>query len=271
MSWLDYGFIRHGVAACVFAGVSCSLIGVPIVVMDLAFLGVCMSHAALAGAVVGLYFGFSPTIGAYVGCGLTAILIGPVADRTRLGSGSAMGVIFAALLGVTFLLMGLLEGPKTSALSILWGSLLTVGVTDLMVMAMVTAVVIAAAVLFVPYLRALMLGRELADALGAPATATYYGVIVLCGLTTACFLSGIGGLLLFCLVLTPAASAYQFTYRLGVMMIVAPLIGIAAALGGLFVSCLLNWPTGATIILMACVVFAVSTLFSTKRGHKSHT
>jgi manganese/iron transport system permease protein len=270
MSWLAYGFIQRSLIACVLAGVSCSLIGVPIVVMDLSFIGVCMSHAALAGAVAGLFFGFSPTLGAYAGCAVTAILIGPIADRTRLGSGATMGVVFAALLGVTFLLMGLLEGPKTHALRILWGSLLTVQNTDLIVMGVITVIVMASAILFVPYLRALMLGRELAEALGAPSTSTYYGVILLCGLTTACFLAGIGGLLLFCLILTPAASAYQFTYRLGVMLLVAPLIGVTAAVGGLAVSVFADWPTGATIILLSCVIFAASTLVSTKRGHKSY-
>jgi manganese/iron transport system permease protein len=171
-------------------------------------------------------------------------------------------------MGLAFLFMGLMPGPKTQALELLWGSILTVTDSDLALLALVAAVVVVTAVVFFKEIQALMFSREIALAAGIPATLIFYGLLFLTGATVAATLRSIGGLLIFNLILNPAAAAYQLTYNLKCLFLLATLFGMAAGWLGLLVSYLLNLPSGATIVVISAGMFVLTPLFSPKRRVK---
>ena len=267
MTWdiLRDSFMQHALLATLLAGVSCPLVGVLVVTMRLSFIGVCMSHAAFAGALLGLMTGVNPLLTAMLFSVLAAGVLGPLADKGDFGPDTAMGVVFSASLGLSFLLLALIPGPKTEALSLLWGSVLTVTNQNLILLASVAVGISILTVLFYKEIQAVIFSRELAAAVGIPATAVFYGALLCSGLAITASLSSIGGLLVFSLVINPAAAAYQLTYSLKRMFLLSVLFGVLSGWIGLAASCVLNLPSGAVIIVISTLIFLVTSVFSPKR------
>lgn len=267
-SILTYDFMQRALLAGLLGGVTCSLIGVFVVNMQLSFIGVAISHAALAGALLGVMLEKSPLGGALLFSLLAAAIIGPLADRGEFKPDTPIGVVFSTTMGLAFLFMGLVPGPKTQALEILWGSILTVDNFDLVVLAAICALTAGVLLLFYKEIQAVLFHRLLALASGVPATLVFYGLLFLTGLTVATTLRSIGGLLIFNLILNPAAAAYQLTYSLQKMFLLSALFGVFSCWLGLFLSYYWDTPSGATIVLVSAGLFILCTALSPKRRVK---
>ncbi len=268
MDILRYSFMQNAILAALLGGVACSTIGVFVVTMRISFIGVCLSHAAFAGALLGVLLGFSPVVGAFAFSLLAAAVIGPLADRGEFNPDTAIGILFSLMLGLAFLFMGLMPGPRTQALGLLWGSILTVTRSDLVMLAAVCLTVVALVVLFFKEIQAVIFHREIALAVGIPASAIFYALLFLTGATITASFKSIGGLLIFSLIVNPAAAAYQLTYSLKRLFVLSNLFGVLSGWLGLLVSYLFNVPSGAVIIVVSTVTFALATAFSPKRKVK---
>ena len=268
LSIFEYQFMQNAIITAFLGGITCATIGVFVVLMHMPFIGVCMAHAAFAGALLGLWLGFNPLIGAFAVSLLVAAIIGPLADRGELNPETSVGVIFSLMLGLAFLFMGLMPGTKSGALELLWGSILTNTRSDVMFVGVVAVVVVGLVVIFYKEIQATLFNRDMALAVGIPATLTLYGILFLTGATITVSLRSIGGLLIFSLILNPAAAAYQLTYSLKRMFLLAAGFGVLSGWMGLLMSYLFNVPSGATIVVTSSVIFMITAIFSPKRKVK---
>ncbi|MBN2536428.1 MAG: metal ABC transporter permease [Spirochaetales bacterium] len=271
MSILTYQFMQNALLSALLGGIACATIGVFVVLLHMPFIGVCMSHAAFAGALIGLWLGFDPLIGALVLSLIAAVIIGPLADRGELNPETSTGVIFSLMLGIAFLVMGLMSGTKSGALELLWGSILTNTRNDVILLGIIAFLVVGIVILFFKEIQATIFHRDIARAVGIPATFFLYGILFLTGLTITSTLRTIGGLLIFSLILNPAAAAYQLTYNMKKMFLLSAVFGVISGWTGLFLSYFFNLPSGATIVVTSSVIFMVSVLFSPKRTVKKNT
>jgi len=263
-----YQFMQNAIVSAFLGGVVCSIIGVFVVLMHMPFIGVAMSHAAFAGALLGLWLGFEPLIGALVVSLLAAVVVGPLADRGELSPETSLGVIFSLMLGIAFLFMGLIPYARSSAMELLWGSILTNTRVDIAILAVVAVVVVGLVVVFYKEIKATIFNRNMALAVGLPATIIFYGILFLTGTTVTASLRSIGGLLVFSLILNPAAAAYQLTYSMKLMFLLSAIFGVVSGWVGLLFSYLFDIPSGATIVVTSSVIFLVAVIFSPKRKVK---
>ena len=268
-SILSYSFMQNAAFSALLAGVACSIVGVFVVLLHMPFIGVCMSHAAFAGALLGILLGFEPLIGAFGLSILAAAIIGPLADRGELNPETSVGIIFSLMLGLAFLFMGLMPTTKSTAFDFLWGNILTTTKSDIVMLGIVAAIVIILVIVFYKEIQATLFNRAIALSVGIPATFILYGVLFLTGVTITASLRAIGGLLIFSLILNPAAAAYQLTYNMKSLFIVSIVFGVASGWIGLLFSYLLNIPSGATIVIVSSVIFAAASAFSPKRRVKN--
>ena len=268
LSIFGYQFMQNAILSAVLGGIACGTIGVFVVLMRMPFIGVCMSHAAFAGALLGLWLGFNPLLGAFGVSLASAAIIGPLADRGELSPETSVGVIFSLMLGLAFLFMGLMPGTKSGALELLWGSILTNTRSDVMLLGVVAAVVVGLVFLFYKEFQATIFHRDMARSVGIPATLMLYGILFLTGATITVSLRSIGGLLIFSLILNPAAAAYQLTYSMKRMFLLSAGFAVLSGLIGLLMSYLFNIPSGATIVITSSAIFGIATLFSPKRKVK---
>ena len=267
-SIFSYQFMQNAIISAFLGGIACATIGVFVVLMHMPFIGVCMAHAAFAGALLGLWLGFNPLVGAFAVSLLSAAIIGPLADRGELSPETSIGVIFSLMLGLAFLFMGLMPGTKSSALELLWGSILTNTRGDIILLGIVAFIVVTLVIIFFKEIQATIYNRDTALAVGIPAVLFLYGILFFTGATITASLRSIGGLLIFSLILNPAAAAYQLTYNMKKMFILAAAFGVLSGWIGLLFSYLFDAPSGATIVVTSSVIFMIAAIFSPKRKVK---
>ena len=263
-----YQFMQNAILSAFLGGIACAIIGVFVVLMHMPFIGVAMSHAAFAGALLGMWLGFDPLLGAFALSLAAAAIIGPLADRGELSPETSLGVIFSLMLGIAFLFMGLMPGTKSGALELLWGSILTNTRGDIILLAVVAGVVVGLIVIFYKEIQATVFNRGIALSVGLPATVVLYGILFLTGATVTASLRSIGGLLIFSLILNPAAAAYQLTYNMKKMFLLAACFGVISGWLGLLFSYLFDIPSGATIVVTSSIIFMIAAIFSPKRKVK---
>ncbi len=268
---LQHTFIQRALLASVLGGASCGIVGVWVILMRTPFVGVAMSHAAFAGAIFGLLLGVNPLLTALALCLGSAALIGPLADRAEFDIGVSTGVLFSLVLGLAFLGMGLIRGPKTRALNLIWGNILVLSRQDVLLLAIVAALLVLLLGLLFKEIQAVLFDREVARASGIRERAIFYLLLVLTGTVVTLNLNTIGGLLIFSLIVNPPSAAYQLTYRLRTMFVLSAGFGVLSCLLGLGFSYVLNVPSGALIIIASSLIFGLALLFSPKRRPKATT
>ncbi len=263
--FLSYGFMQRALLAGLLGGVACGLAGVFVVLLRISFMGVCIAHAALAGALFCVFLGYPPLAGAMLVSLGAAAVINPLADRGAMSLDTATGVTFSVMLSASMLALGLLPGARSEGLGLIWGSILTVNGTDIGMLAGAACATLAFVALLFKEIQAVLCHREAALAAGIPAIAIRQAMLLLLGLVIASGIKAVGGLLIYSLIVTPAAAAYQLAFRLRAMFLLSALFGAVSCWAGIGLSWVLGWPSGATIVLAAAVILLLAALASPKR------
>ena len=254
-------------AGAVLTGISCSLVGSFVVRMNLSSLGFCMSHAAFAGAALGLVLSVNPLVVSIGFSTSIALILGPVAEKAKLPTNVILGIFFSLMisLGLIFLNLAPQTAMSSAALSILWGSILGMTVENVLYLLILTFGIILVFFLFFKEFQSIMFSQKLAESSGINTRPFYYLMLFLTGVTVAFSLKLVGGLLVFALMVNPASSAYQFSYDMKRITLLTPFIGVICCITGIAVSFLLDLPTGSSIAVISSVFFGLSVLVSPKR------
>jgi manganese/iron transport system permease protein len=168
-------------------------------------------------------------------------------------------------MGIAFLGLGILTRTKSGALSLMWGNLLSLSAGDLVMLSAVTLILLLFILLFFKEIRAVLFHRRLAAASGVPDRFIYYSLLFLIGSVVSSNLSTVGGLLIFALLIQPGATALQLAYDLRLFFLISAAAGIGACVSGLLLSYVFDLPSGASVVIMATLIFMLSYIFSPKR------
>jgi len=243
-------------AAAVLGGASAGLLGVFVIGLRMPFLAVVTAHAALAGAVFGELVGARHDVTGFAGAVVGAVVLGHLLRHRALDTNAALGTLFSLMMGLAFLGIGLGEGPRSSVLALLWGSLLFVSTNQLLLMAAVGAALVAFVVVFDSHLRVLMFSRELASAL-VPESAVFGSLLLLAAATVTVNLETVGGLMLYSLVCNPAVAALRAARSYRAALVLGAGLGAFSAVGGFLAAYWLDLPVGACIVLFSSLVVGV--------------
>ena len=268
-SFLSYGFIQRALLSGLLSGLACGLAGVFVVLLRISFVGVCIAHAALAGALVSVFAGLPPLPGAMILSLAAAAAISPLAGRGGISPDTATGVVFSVMLSVSMLALGLLPGARSDGLGLIWGSIMTVTGADLWFLIAVTTPFLVFLCALFKEVQAVLCHKDAALAAGIPANVISQGMLLLLGAVIAAGMKAVGGLLIYSLIITPAAAAYQLTYRLKTMFVLSAVFGVASCWTGIWASCVLGWPSGATIVLAATGILVLCIAVSPKRRERA--
>ncbi len=253
------------VAAAAAAGAGCGLTGVFIYLMNIPFIGVAIAHSAMAGGIWGMIFGLPSKACAYAAALLSSFVIGPVADRAKTGANITISIIFSFVMGLAFLGVGLAEGKNQLVMNFLWGNILLAGWPEIAAMAAILAAAAALVMIFYRQYSAILFNRELAASLGINDKLLFYLLLAVIGGIITVNLDTIGGLMLFSIIITPPAIAYQFTFDLKKFFIISALAGAAGSCGGVLIAFALNLPVSATVVIFMTMIFFISAAISPKR------
>jgi len=244
------------------AGASTALLGVYIVGMRMPFIGICISHAAMAGTVLALLLNFPPAVGALAASVITSISMAAVRpDKSRIDTNVGLAILFSLMLGLTFLGIGFVRGSRSEILGLLWGSILFVKLETAIIIAILTVTLAIFTLIFNKELKILLFSRSIASATGVHETFLYCLFLALCGIILSVNLKIIGGLMIFSLITNPAAAAYQICKGQKAVIFTATSLGMFTAVAGFLVSFYFDLPTGASIVILSTIIFALSILW----------
>ncbi len=259
------------------AGSSTGLLGGYIVGMRMPFLGVCVAHAALAGAVFGALAGLTdqellaPAMVAALGTAMLVGLLDP--ERLRTDSNIVLGVLFSLSMGIAFLGMGLFGRygvPDNEVRALLWGSLAVCKWRHVWLIAAVAAASLGFVLLFGKEMRAVLFSRFHARAAGIHATVVWSGFLALTAAALTVNFQTVGGLMIYSLMTNPAVAAFTLVKGHGKAMTLATLLGALSGLGGFLLAFVLDLPVGPVIVifssLLVVLAFAARRIMGGRRG-----
>ncbi|MDP2917666.1 MAG: metal ABC transporter permease [Dehalococcoidia bacterium] len=252
---LQYEFMRNALLAGLLASIACGIIGTYVVVQRIVFISGGISHTAFGGIGLGYLVGINPVLGAVFFTIPSALAMGVISRKTRLPEDTAIGILWAIGMALGIIFIGLAPGYAPDLFSYLFGNILTVPTSDLLLMAALDVFIIIVVLALYKEFLALAFDREFGRVVGVPVEALYLLLLCLIALTVVILIRVVGIVLVIALLTIPAALARQFTYHLKRMMLLSVLFSMAFTFGGLWLSFQLDLASGATIIILAGVVF----------------
>jgi zinc transport system permease protein len=255
---LQYEFMRNALMAGMLAAVACGIVGVYVVVKRIVFISGGIAHASFGGIGLGYFLGISPIIGALVFSVASGLAIGGITRKTRLPADTAIGILWAIGMALGVIFISLAPGYAPDLMSYLFGNILTVPMSDILLMLALDAVIIGIIIAFYKEYLILSFDEEYATAVGMPVEKLYLLLLAMIALTVVVLIRVVGMILVIALLTFPAAMARQFTHNMKRMMFLSVIFGFLFTLGGLWLSYELKLPSGATIILLGGVVLAIS-------------
>jgi zinc transport system permease protein len=255
---LQYEFMRNALMAGLLAAVACGIVGVYVVVKRIVFISGGIAHASFGGIGLGYFFSINPIIGALVFSLASGLAIGGITRKTRLPADTAIGILWAIGMALGVIFINLTPGYAPDLMSYLFGNILTVPMSDILLMLVLDAVIIGIIVAFYKEYLILSFDEEYATAIGMPVERLYLLLLVMIALTVVVLIRVVGMILVIALLTFPAAMARQFTHNMKRMMLLSVLFGFLFTMGGLWLSYVLKLPSGATIILLSGIVLAIS-------------
>ena len=249
--------MQIGFLASVLIGVACATLGVYVVLRGMAFFGGALAHAVLPGIVAAYLLGWSLLIGAVVAALFAALGIGGLSQRRALREDTAIGVIMTGMFALGIALMST-AGSFRDLSGILFGDILGVTGTDMILLSMLTLLVFAALFFFHKELELTSYDPTHAAVIGLNADRVRYGLLVLLALTVVAGIQAVGVVLTGALLITPAATASLVTNSLPRMMAVASAIAVISGIVGLYASYYLDIASGPAIVLTCTAIFGVT-------------
>ncbi|WP_457665320.1 metal ABC transporter permease [Thiolapillus sp.] len=261
-AFLEYGFLQTALLAGLLASIGCGVMGSYVVVKRIGYMAGGISHSVLAGMGAALFFGFSPMMGALIAALAAALLIGWIKLRWQTQEDTLIGAMWAIGMSIGVLFISRTPGYSTDLMSYLFGNILLVSGSQLWEMAALDILVIGMVLAFYRQFLAVSFDEEFARLRGVPVNFFYLLFLCLVALTVVLLVQVVGLILVIALLTLPAAIAGHYIHTMGRMMILASGLGMVFTSVGIWLSYVLDLPTGAIIILVAGGGFIFSAIFS---------
>lgn len=257
--------IQRSLFAAIIVGTICAIVGVFVVLRGLIFLGEAITHSAFAGAAFGILFLIEPIWTIILFSIVGAITVGYVNEKKVMNDEIIIGVMFTFMMALAVLFIGLLNFYSVQIYTILFGNLLYIPIQDFDVMIGVGIVVVGIILFIKKELYFMTFDVDMASLTGIPVRLLNYLFLILVALTISVSIRGVGAILVFAMIVVPAAAAYQWTFRLNKMLILSIIFGVISTLLGLYFSFIFDLPTGSTMVITITIIFFISFIYSPKR------
>ncbi len=253
----EYDFMRTAFAAGGVVAVVAGAVGFFLVMRNLAFAGHALSHVGFAGATGSVLIGLAPFWGLLAFTLAAGIVMGLLGERVR-GRDTAVGIILTLALGLGVLFLYLYTTHATQATALLFGNLLGVSADMLWDMVALGALSLAGLAAISRPLLFATLEPELAEAKGVSLRLVSVLFLIIVAVAVAEAAQVVGVLLVFALMVGPAAAALRLTSRLGRGVVLAVLLGLGETWLGLALAYVTDWPTSFWIVLLSCSAYFLS-------------
>lgn len=257
--------------AGLLASIASGIVGSFVVVKRIAFIAGGISHAILGGMGLCLWaqrtYGIGwldPILGAFAASILSALLIGWIHLNYRQREDAVIAAIWSTGMAVGVIFISLTPGTNVELLNYIFGNILWTNSKDLWMLGALDGLILVVVGLYYKRFLSLCFDEEQALLQGVAVRRLYLLLLSLVAISVVLLVQMIGTILVIALLTIPATVASLFTHRLFTMMGLASLFSVLFSVSGLGSAYFLNWPPGATIALIAALVYLAALAFRRK-------
>lgn len=255
---LSYSFFQNALLGSLFASIACGIIGSYVVIRRLVFISGGITHASLGGIGMGFYFGWNPILAAMVFSVLSAFGIEWLSSRQGVREDSAIGSFWSLGMAIGIIFIYLKPGFAPNLSDYLFGNILTITQTDILLLAILSVVLIIVFLLFGKQILFTAFDPDFAKTRNLPVNMIKYAMMMGIAITIVLSIRLVGIVLLMSILTVPQMTANLFTSNFLKMVLLSILIGFIGCVIGLFLSAVLDVPSGVFIIFTQIIIFLVS-------------
>ncbi len=255
-NFLSYNFVQCGLAAGSLVAASCAVLGVFLVLKRLSLIGDGMSHVCLTGVAVALLTSTSPVYMSIPVVAVASLGIMKLTQKFRIYGDAAIGIVSAAGISVGLLITALCGGFNTELLSYLFGSILTVTWTEVALCAGLLVLVVGGILFFYRDITATCFDEPFAHTRGVCTERVNTALVLITSVAVVLSFKVVGIFLISALLIIPPVSALLVSHTFKQVLWRAVIFSVASVWLGVFVSFLIDIPSGAAIILVNLLCLA---------------
>ena len=267
MNYLSYPFVRYAVIAGVLISLCAGLLGVTLVLKRYSMIGDGLSHVAFGAMAVAAVMGFAPMVVALPVTVGAAVLLLVANERGLIKGDAAIAMLSAGSLAIGYLLLNIFPAANNGSLSgdvcsSLFGStsMMTLTASDVWLCVGLCAVVLGFFVLCYHRIFAVTFDPRFATATGLRTGVYNFLIAAVSGVVIVLAMKLVGALLISALIIFPALSAMRLFRSFKAVMLCSAAVSVVGSLMGLLLSLLFSTPTGATVVAVHIVIFALFSL-----------
>lgn len=255
-------FMQNAFMAGTMLSLVLAVVSFFVVLRRMSFIGVGVAHSAFGGVALGALLGISPTLTAIGFAVAISNAIGYIGQQGKLSTDTAIGIFFSLAMALGVIFIGMSDQYNVDLFGYLFGNILAITRRDLIIIAVLGALVLISIILFFKELLFVAYDREVAFVSGMPVTFLDHFFLTILALAVVISMKVIGIVLVSALLVIPGAAASQLTRRYVSMIAVAIIVALVSTIGGLFISYYADLASGATIVTLAAVIFFLTFAFS---------
>jgi zinc transport system permease protein len=254
---LDFEFMQNAFLAGIVLGVVLAVVSFFVVLRRYSFIGVGVAHSAFGGVALGSLLGISPTLTALGFAVAVANAIGYIGRQEKLSTDTAIGIFFSLAMALGVIFIGLSDKYNTDLFGYLFGNILAITRTDLVIVSALGAVVLFSCYIFFKELLFTAFDSEVAFVSGMPVVFLDHFFLTILAVSIVISIKIVGIVLVSALLVIPGAAASQVTVRYVPMIAVSIAVALISTTGGLIISYYADLASGATIVTFASLIFFI--------------
>src|SRR5713226_2190807 len=263
-----YAFMQHAFEAGTIVALSAGVIGYFVVLRGLSFAAHALSHIGFAGATGAVLLGAAPIVGLLAFTMSAGGVMGALGQRLR-GRDVTIGLVMAWSLGLGLLFTALYKGSAARAIGILFGEIFGISGQEVAVTSVAGVLTLLALIVSYRPLLFATLDEEVAEARGVPVRGLSIAFMVILAVAVSEAVQVVGVLLIFALIVAPAAIAERFTTRPSRGVLLSAVLAVLFTWAGLTVAYYFPYPVGFFITSFAFGAYLLARLASYATGRKT--
>ena len=260
-------FMIKALITGIFIAISCSLLGVFLVLKNMSLIGDGLAHVSFAAIAIGLLVSDKPIIISIPIVIVASFLVLLLKEKAKIDADATIGLLSSFSIAVGVIIASVAKGFNIDLFSYLFGSILFISPSEMILSGLLAIILIVLVLLFYNDLFSITFDENFAKISGIKVRRVNYLLSVLISVTIVLGIRIVGTMLISSLIVFPSVSALQISKGFKRTLMFSVLFSMIAVVLGIIFSYILNVPTGALIVVVNAIIFLITLIIrGIKRG-----
>ena len=261
---ISYPFLTRALIVGILISVCAALLGVSLVLKRYSMIGDGLSHVGFGAMAIATVAGMAPLVLAIPVCVITAFLLLRISETSKMGGDAGIAIVSSGALAIGVMAVSMSTGVNTDIYNYMFGSILAINKTDMILCIILSVVVIAVYLLFYNRIFAVTFDDTFAKATGICTNLYNMILAVLTAVTVVLGMRMMGALLISSLIIFPSMTAMKLTGTYKRVIVLSAIISVICFVTGLVISYWYEAPTGASIVVVNIVLLVLASVVRRK-------